>query len=155
MDCICGSECFDFNGPPKSETVLVYNQPLRSNAYEIRVKNAIAMELNKCGINLNSCRHVYLYPHNNPADDCIRYNMFRINDELKKCPGHILMFGGELSARYADEPDVINVCGLEIEVPMLGRSVSFAPTMESLLSGGIGEMRLSIEKYAKRRNTKA
>lgn len=109
-------------------------------------------ELARVGIDLNSLRTMNLWLHEpNENDDCYKVG-YDLTLEESKGRKVILFVGSDVVSTFTSYK-VMDVAGLQVESALLSAPVIYAmpnPALALQPGRGIGEVRLSIQKFASR-----
>lgn len=111
-------------------------------------------ELARVGIAMQVCRTTNLWMHEfDPSmydePKHLEWHLARLM-EVAAPTKHILMMGSELARLFLRRP-ITSVCGLQMEVPYFpDKTITFSLNPAAIMHGTLGEVRLAIEKFARR-----
>jgi uracil-DNA glycosylase family 4 len=107
-------------------------------------------EMARCKLDVNQMRLTNLWIHApNKSKACFEYGIQLAIHEAKNKRA-ILLLGSE-TARYFCNQAVTSVCGLRVTSPYLSANIIYACLNPAIVfqRGGIGEVRLAINKFSK------
>lgn len=140
-----GSSILIARGEPSTDDIK-YNKLF----YDLEEK-ILRGELSRVGIVLDSCRLTTLWNHKapkKPTDEQFSWHLSQFMGELEQAK-YLLFMGNILSNAFVGS-NISHVEGLELDIPILGRTASFASLPDNKMKGNIGEFRLAIEKFGER-----
>lgn len=156
---ICESPCVSPSG--HSETLLIVgefpgkaeienNRPFSTHSMYITAGKVFRKELARVGLDLSQFRVMNLWMHEpNKNEECYKLGYSAVLDEAKNKKA-ILLVGSEVCEAFT-KYKVGDVAGLQVDSPILSCPIIYAmPNPAMVFHKGIGEIRLSIEKFAKR-----
>jgi uracil-DNA glycosylase family 4 len=112
--------------------------------------SVLRSELGRVGLDMRQMRLCNLWLHpNNKNEDCKNYGKQKVMDEVKGRKV-ILLIGSDAVKEFCNE-NVSEVSGLEVKSPYFSAPLVFACVQPTTVwHGGLGEVRLSIQKFAKK-----
>ena len=121
----------------------------KSNGYGY-YEEGVNPELGRVGLDMRQMRLCNLWLHpKNKNEDCLKHGL---ENAVKEARGRkvILLIGSDTVKQFCNEK-VSEVSGLKVESSYLSAPLIFACVQPAtVFHGGIGEVRLSLEKLAKK-----
>ena len=152
---ICAEEVVSPRGSKNADILIVGEFPGRDEIKQGKVfvggtGYVLRTELAHVGIDLVQCRLTNLWMHKPNKDErCFDVGYKQVIQEAKGKRA-ILLVGSDTVKTFTGMK-VSDVCGLEIDVPVFSADVVFAMVNPAIVyHGGIGEVRLALEKFSKR-----
>ena len=143
------------SGPKRAEILIIGEYP---GAEEIKkgspmvggMGGVLRTELGRVGMDMRQMRLCNLWLHpNNKNEDCLKHGK---NTAIKEAKGRkiVLLIGSDTVKEFCGEK-VSEVTGLKVESPYLSAPLVFACIQPAqVFHAGLGELRLSIQKFAKK-----
>lgn len=145
-------DCVPASGPIESSILIIGEEPGKD---EIRkgkplvgaTGGVLRAELGRLGIDMKRLRlcNLWLHPKNDNKD-CFEYGVSQVIKEAKGRKAILLIGSG--TVKYFCDQNVSDVSGLQVKSPYLSASIIVACVQPTTVwHGGIGELRLSLEKF--------
>lgn len=155
---VCHRDIIYPSGSPKAPVLMFGAYPRHE---EIRkgkpwvgnVGKALRGEMSRAGLSEQRVRLTNVWLHKEKEEECkISWHMDILLFEMKRQKPEAVMVMGSLPARLFFEEKVSDITGLEVTSPYFPPSVKVSMAMVDPMTahhGGIGEVRLAIQRFAK------
>jgi uracil-DNA glycosylase family 4 len=140
-------------GPEKAAILIIGEYPGKEETERAQPfcgpsGRVLRSELDKIGLNLDEIRVTNVALHQFPEEECYQFGLEQAIREAKGRKA-ILLLGSECSRIFLGK-GVLTISGLKVESKYLSAPIIRAAiNPAALLSGTVGEFRLSLSKFAK------
>jgi len=149
---VCGAALVLPVGPPDARAIIVSDRP---DEWELRyghpfvpqapAGSILHHELIRAGLSIDEFRVTNVWLHE-PNDLCLDWHVQQVLNEIVKRDALLVL--GSIACHHLLEKSVMSVSGLVYRAKIRPKLTVAGPNPAEALHGGIGELRLSLSRFA-------